>query len=484
MAQNIQFKLIVKRKISPFFDYILALGTGTKKNYKKTFGYEHAYDYYCYLNGEVYYDKKSLLAEKQKILKQKTKDPSLLLKRVKQCEKQGEELLQFSRQIQRSDLSPLSNNQLKDLLKQWANKIYLFLPFLMMPISIENYLEKRLDSFLRKKFKEKGKLIKKYKFILSIPSKTNLQLLEQFSILKLAKLYKKEKRITKKLEKLIKNHVEKFGCLGFRYGYGKIWDKRDVIKRIKWLSRQNPEKRYRDLKKAKEKEKEEFQKAIKILNPDKTTLLNIKALTEYIYLRTFRTNVLNIAYAQIKNLITEIGKRIGLSFEDVNHMILPEVLLFKKINPKVINARKKGFALLKIKDKVKIYTGKNIEKLRKIYKLGIPEEKISILKGVSANKGIAKGKAKVLKKPEDVIKIKKGDILVTSMTTPEFVPAMEKASAFVTDEGGVTCHAAIVAREMKKPCIIGTKIATKVLKDGDLVEVDANKGVIRIMKTK
>ena len=62
------------------------------------------------------------------------------------------------------------------------------------------------------------------------------------------------------------------------------------------------------------------------------------------------------------------------------------------------------------------------------------------------------------------------------------MPAMEKAAAFVTDEGGITCHAAIVAREMKKPCIIGTKIATKVLKDGDLVEVDAEKGIVRILK--
>jgi len=56
---------------------------------------------------------------------------------------------------------------------------------------------------------------------------------------------------------------------------------------------------------------------------------------------------------------------------------------------------------------------------------------------------------------------------------------MKKAVAFVTDEGGITCHAAIISREMKKPCIIGTKIATRALKDGDLVEVDANKGVVR-----
>ena len=65
------------------------------------------------------------------------------------------------------------------------------------------------------------------------------------------------------------------------------------------------------------------------------------------------------------------------------------------------------------------------------------------------------------------------------MTFPNFISAMEKAAAFVTDEGGILCHAAIVAREMKKPCIIGTKIATQVLKDGELVEVDASKGIVR-----
>ena len=79
-------------------------------------------------------------------------------------------------------------------------------------------------------------------------------------------------------------------------------------------------------------------------------------------------------------------------------------------------------------------------------------------------------------------KVEEGDILVTNQTTPEYMPLMKKASAFVTDQGGITCHAAIIAREMKKPCIIGTKIATKFLHDGDLVEVDANKGVVKILK--
>jgi pyruvate,water dikinase len=67
------------------------------------------------------------------------------------------------------------------------------------------------------------------------------------------------------------------------------------------------------------------------------------------------------------------------------------------------------------------------------------------------------------------------------MTVPDLVSAMKRAAAIVTDEGGVTCHAAIISRELKKPCIIGTKVATKVFKDGDLVEVDANKGIVRII---
>jgi len=72
--------------------------------------------------------------------------------------------------------------------------------------------------------------------------------------------------------------------------------------------------------------------------------------------------------------------------------------------------------------------------------------------------------------------------LVTSMTRPEFVPAMRKAVAIVTDEGGITSHAAIVSRELGIPCVIGTKSATKVLKDGWIVQVKANHGQIVVLE--
>lgn len=103
------------------------------------------------------------------------------------------------------------------------------------------------------------------------------------------------------------------------------------------------------------------------------------------------------------------------------------------------------------------------------------------LKGRSAFNGLVKGIVRIVMRKDQIDQVAEGEIIVSPMTTPDMLPAMKKASAFVTDEGGITCHAAIIAREMKKPCIIGTKIATQVFKDGDLVEVDANNGKVRIL---
>lgn len=104
------------------------------------------------------------------------------------------------------------------------------------------------------------------------------------------------------------------------------------------------------------------------------------------------------------------------------------------------------------------------------------------VRGTVAYKGMVRGVARVVSNVAEIKAFKEGDILVANQTTPEYVPAMKKAAAFVTDQGGITCHAAIIAREMKKPCIIGTKNATQVIKSGDMVEVDAVNGVVRIIK--
>ncbi len=104
------------------------------------------------------------------------------------------------------------------------------------------------------------------------------------------------------------------------------------------------------------------------------------------------------------------------------------------------------------------------------------------LVGQIGNRGTYTGLARIIMNTYDFGKIQVGDVLVTTMTTPDFIVLMQKSGAIVTDIGGLLCHAAIVSRELQKPCVIGTKFATQLLKDGDMVEVDANKGIVRIIK--
>ena len=103
----------------------------------------------------------------------------------------------------------------------------------------------------------------------------------------------------------------------------------------------------------------------------------------------------------------------------------------------------------------------------------------SVIKGRPASGGKAKGRVKLIATYEDFKKMEEGDVLVTPMTRPEHVPIMKKAAAIITDEGGLTCHAAIISRELGIPCIVGTQVATMILKDGELVEVDADSGVVK-----
>lgn len=128
-----------------------------------------------------------------------------------------------------------------------------------------------------------------------------------------------------------------------------------------------------------------------------------------------------------------------------------------------------------------ITTGEKVRQIEKLLK-NQSMRKDKKITGTPVYPGRVRGTARIVLNPHKVKVFNKGDILFTGMTRPEFIPVVRSAAAIVTDVGGVLCHAAITAREMKKPCIIGTQVATKIFKDGDLVEVDANKGIVRKIK--
>ena len=108
-------------------------------------------------------------------------------------------------------------------------------------------------------------------------------------------------------------------------------------------------------------------------------------------------------------------------------------------------------------------------------------EKTAEISGQAAAPGQARGRVRIVRSRDDLPRLQPGEVLVTVMTNAVYTSFLRKAAAVVTDEGGRTCHAAIAAREFGRPCIVGTLVATTVLKDGDLIEVDADHGIVRIL---
>ena len=321
--------------------------------------------------------------------------------------------------------------------------------------------------------------------ILTFPTKENEHVFEEKSLLKLVQAYQKK---YPKFDQLVQEHLHKFGWIGARWGWWEnAWTKEDILNRIKEFinSHKDPIIELEKLNSLREKQAKYREELIKQLKIDKKSQLYQLMLLaqEYAYIRTWRTDVAYKAIYNTKSLMYEIASRAGMKKEDMVYLSYTEVQEMAQSGKKVISneelrERKVSTNGVLIEDQYFVLSGKEWkDKLRGI----VPENTKSEteVKGNIAFPGKVTGKVRLVFKAEDISKVQRGDILVAIMTFPHFIPAMEKAAAFVTDEGGILCHAAIVSREMKKPCIIATKNATKTLKDGEMVEVDAEKGTVK-----
>lgn len=188
-------------------------------------------------------------------------------------------------------------------------------------------------------------------------------------------------------------------------------------------------------------------------------------------------------------IFNEVAKRIKVSYGDLLYLVLPEITKAlrsgknqEKEFTKLVKERKENRAILLEDGEIHVYEG---EEAIKIGREMLYEEEIletDEVRGIIAYPGKVKGKVTVIGSIEDRDKFSKGDILVTHDGPAELTIFLKEASAIVTNQGGMISHVSIVARELKTPCIVGTKNATNVLHDGDLVEVDADEGVVRIIK--
>ena len=289
-------------------------------------------------------------------------------------------------------------------------------------------------------------------------------------------------KLPARVQKLLQEHWVKYHYTKFIFVAGE-YSIIDYIKQIQEILRGDwpPQKIMAEQIENLQKAEENKQKLIKKLKLEPKWKQIFEVFGDFMMTKIYRRYAQLFALHRMDKVLKEIAKRKFLTLKQVKFMLKREVeqlLLNNVCDPTTLLARANGCVYYVEKGFEEVYVGEEAEALvaKTVKEI---DDSVNQLKGEVGCPGYAKGRVKIIIRAEDMHKMDKGDILVSIATDPDIVPAMKKAAAIVTEQGGVTSHAAIVSRELGIPCVIGTKVATKVFKDGDLIEVNANSGVIK-----
>lgn len=478
-ANSTEWHFLVKRKLGVLANSLIWKGLN-RDCYTRAIGIDFSHDKGFYFGMDWHITKDAFEQETAIIREMDEKDDQALKRLAHRCYDLGRQLMEFTDDVTGTDFSERTTDELFALFEEYSRKLGDFLPFLIFTHPVANYLEAATKQEIKKllALKEKDDAFEHICAVSFAQQRKNDINIEHEEFLKLALKLKENPSL--EIDEALRQHKEKHSWFPARDGMSELTSLEEYRERLGELISSDPGRLLAQL----EAFREENELAYKefLLDFDVGDLLRnrIETAREYIYLRTYRTDRIYHSLCNMRGLLRELGSRFGLEWIHMAHLTVEDVLSLKERIPskEEVDERIREFAYIVINGNMHVLSGKVLEEFKKDYAPDhVPH--LNELEGNVASPGRAVGKAKIVISIQDIGKVESGDVLVASMTTPDYVPAMNKASAFVTDEGGITCHAAIVAREMKKPCVIATKFGTKILKDGDMVEVDADKGIIR-----
>ncbi|MFA6322685.1 MAG: PEP-utilizing enzyme [Candidatus Buchananbacteria bacterium] len=447
----------------------LTADSGFKMKRELGYGYRSFLLYFKGGYSEMNYEAKDLESIWQIINKKLGQDKKYLLKIKNKYNKTFSTHKNFYLKLNWSKIKNLSDDELVRIFNRCvtAQIDSCGTAHLLDAVSIEG--EKIFRELLFKSLNNQEKF-NKYFPILIMPSKPAFVALQEIDLGKI------KNEIKSKQGELLNKHYKKY--FWFQNSYAGSAD----------LSLEYFQESLRDLKIKKSVKAANKKKLIKVLKLN-SEIRNLIGLIDFcmVWQDERKANIL-MAISYLSYVLQEISQRLNIDLKSLVCFSANEAKAIKSLNDfkqseKILKTRRAGVYFLVERGQEKIIQGQKIKvfsaKYKKIFN-PIVQNKNRIT-GFIANGGTAIGRVKICNKISDLSKFKLGDVLVTSMTRPEFLPAIKKASAIITDEGGITSHAAIIAREFNIPAVIGTKIGTKIFKDGMLVEVRANHGAIKII---
>ncbi len=427
------------------------------------------------------------------------KDKNIIDAFTSEFKRVSKPFLDFTSALVKIDYSNISDKELLALyLKYNLDYIDSFIYSECPAETLKDTLDITLKESLLKHVKDEKELNSIFSILVIPADKNNESFItrEERELLKIALIAKdnvKSKNTENKkatdspfVSSMLKTHHENYLWLPVDYN-GEAWKIEEIKKRLGEMINENPEKRIKEIDQNYKNISAQQQAIKKKYKIDAQTWNDCIAAQKCMILMDLKKEVYTKSHYHIQFVMKEIARRLNLSLMHVDYMAqdeiedaLTDVKSQKKYTAALLNGRYKKSAYINIGNRF-YYLDDAAEQKVRSHLEKTPDSETE-LKGITGNPGIVKGRARVIHETSEFGSMKKGEILVTSFTTPEYVVVMKKAAGIVTDMGSVTSHSSIVARELNIPCVVGTKFATTLIKDGDLLEVDANNGIVRIEK--
>lgn len=387
----------------------------------------------------------------------------------------------FADKMQNKNFSQLDNLELARIFSAWFVLARHFFCFAYDYIFLNTFLPDKVTAAVAQR---EPNVIKQneYLAVLLAPDEISEVSLEKENLIRLASTSNRQ------LNDKLKQHLGRFAHLGFYYFYGSAYILPSLKKRLQEY-RQSPRASLQDTLRQFKKQKQnslQTKQLIKNFKLDRVTVKYIRLIKQWGSLSTRVDETYGYVVYKLMPFWREICRRLDISYEQFYSLQGAEIInalhqgKLSAVLKQEAKLRHKIHGLILVNGQKSVLAGVALRKYTKKEKIKeVNYGHVTELRGQAASPGKVQGRVQTIFVLHDVAKVDRGDILVASSTNPTYVPAMERAAAIVTDEGGLLSHAAIVSRELRIPCVVGTKIATRVLKDGDKIEVDASQGVVR-----
>lgn len=392
-------------------------------------------------------------------------DPSWVIDANTKCVEQGEKLFKLGKRILNEDLLEKKDDELIDLHSQFValQEAVHFLPYIAARVDLNKQLfTGYLKDLLKNATNEDDDTVMEFFTTCTTPHQLSFGQKERLDLIQLATE-----------EKGLLDHIKKWEWLGYGYN-GPVYDVSFFKKRLSDLDNVGESvQMYKNWENIISQKQEKIYKSYAV---DKHIQKMFEVAQSIVYTKDYKNAAIFFACYIQDIMQKEIARRLHITTLQGNHLT-PDELYHALENKNVDLDKVNDRITFSVITKNGIYTGNEAHSIFASMEIEQNIEDSNLI-GVVAFPGNVRGIVKIIKNDEDLQNVKNGDIIVAQTIFPWFLPAIRRAKAVISVSGGITCHAAIVARELEKPTLVGVKNALKQLQDGEEIEFNTTKGII------